>query len=206
MRNAKHWVVVGRPTAFLGLRSPTPNPMNSINSNMAEQQANPLQPIPPELDHLIHLNVEFRVLVCLGNGCRKAVSARGFVEHLRKIHKEKPPIRKKVYEYTEGFPHDYDYSNIQLPNDGLLPQPVIPIVDGFQCKDCGFKTQDHSNIRKHGNKVHNKKRIPNNELFQAVRLQSWFRDGKERYWIVDEGREGEQRENPQQSRTHQVLG
>ena len=79
---------------------------------MAEEQTDPLQPIPQGLDHLIHLNVEFRVLVCLGNGCRKAVSAKGFSAHLRNIHKEKPPIRKKVEEYVVGFPYNYDYSNI----------------------------------------------------------------------------------------------
>jgi hypothetical protein len=121
------------------------------------------------------------VLVCIGNRCRKAVSAKGFVEHLRKIHKEEPRIRRKVQEYVEGFPYNYDYSNIQLPKDGSAPQPIIPIVDGFRCKECSFVTQSRDAMKKHGNKVHNKKRVPDDELFQAARLQSWFRDGKERY-------------------------
>lgn len=36
------------------------------------------------------------------------------------------------------------------------------------------------------NKEHNKKRLKDDQLFTSVRLQSWFTEGKERYWIVDE--------------------
>jgi hypothetical protein len=44
-------------------------------------------------------------------------------------------------------------------------------------------------MRKHGNKVHNKKRVPNEDIFQAVRLQSWFGEKRERYWAVDESQQ-----------------
>jgi hypothetical protein len=47
-------------------------------------------------------------------------------------------------------------------------------------------TQDHSNIRKHANKEHGKKRVRDEEIFSMVQIQSWFRNGKERYWVVDE--------------------
>jgi hypothetical protein len=172
---------------------------------MAEQQTTPIEPVPQGLSELIALNVRYRVLLCLGHGCRKAVSPAGIVEHLRKIHKREPKIRKEVEEYVQLFPVQYDYSSVPLPQDRLAPQPVVPVVDGLQCKECGFKTQSRSKARQHANKDHNQKRIADEELFHHVRMQSWFRDGKERYWIVDEGREGEQRENLQQSRTHQVL-
>ncbi|KFY27816.1 hypothetical protein V493_03286 [Pseudogymnoascus sp. VKM F-4281 (FW-2241)] len=124
--------------------------------------------ILPPLAHLIHLNVEFKVLVCLGRGCHKAVSRAGLVEHLRKIHKEKPEIRKQVEEYTKKFPFDYNYSTIQLPVDGLAPQPIILIVNGLQCQYCQYRTQNRSNIKKHGNKEHGKKRVHDHELFTTV--------------------------------------
>jgi hypothetical protein len=47
-------------------------------------------------------------------------------------------------------------------------------------------------MRVHANQVHDQKRIASDELCRPVRLQTWFRDGKERYWVVDEARQVEQ--------------
>ena len=44
----------------------------------------------------------------------------------------------------------------------------------------------YSSIRTHCNKEHGLKREADEALYQRVRLQSWFRDGKERCWEVDE--------------------
>jgi hypothetical protein len=105
---------------------------------MMEHQANLLQPIPQILDHLVYLNVEFGVLVYLGNGCRKAVSPSAISEHLCKRHQTTPEIQKRVQEYIKEFPYMYNHSIVQLPKDGSALQPVIPIIDGFQCKHCTF--------------------------------------------------------------------
>jgi hypothetical protein len=129
------------------------------------------------------------VLLCVSPKYRKAVSPAGIVEHLRKIHKEKPSVRKQVQEFVAGIPWEYNYSTVKLPADGLAPQPIVPVAGGFRCQECPFKTQDHSNVRKHANKVHNKKRAAADELFEPVQLQSWFQDGKERYWTVDESQQ-----------------
>ena len=76
-----------------------------------------------------------------------------------------------------------------MPINGLALQPIIQVVDGFKCKDCLYITQDCSNIKKHRNKAHEKKRVADEDLFNPVRLQSWFWEGKERYWIVDESKQ-----------------
>jgi len=68
----------------------------------------------------------------------------------------------------------------------LAPQPTVEVVDGFLCRYCDYKTQDRSNMKKHGNKAHGKQRAKDEELFRAVRLQSWFQDSRQRYWVVDE--------------------
>jgi hypothetical protein len=78
-----------------------------------------------------------------------------------------------------------------LPADGLAPQPVIPIVDGFQCRQCPYHSQSRKKMKVHGNKEHSLKRIADDELFQPVRMQSWFGEGKERYWVVDEGQQAQ---------------
>jgi hypothetical protein len=62
----------------------------------------------------------------------------------------------------------------------------------LQCKHCAakpFKTQNRKAIKVHGNKEHGKKRVADEDLFDLVKLQSWFREGKERYWVVDDSKE-----------------
>jgi hypothetical protein len=103
---------------------------------------------------------------------------------LRRKHKVQLELRKQVDRYIEGFPFTYDYSTVLLPLEGSRLELVIDVVDGFRCKYCQqspYKTQDRSNARKHRNKVHNKKRAADEDLLDSVKLQSWFKGGKERY-------------------------
>jgi hypothetical protein len=145
--------------------------------------------IPSDLDHLIQLNVAYQVLICPHNECRKAVQPRAFSEHLRVQHQTPLRDRERVQEYISIFSWDYDFSTIQLPGDGSRPQPVVPVIDGFQCRTCPFKSSNRKSMKVHGNKEHQKQRVGDNELFRKVRLQSWFQDHRQRYWVVDEGEE-----------------
>jgi hypothetical protein len=129
------------------------------------------QPIPQALSHLIALNVEYGVLICVDSKCKHALEPTAIPWHLRDKHTTAVELQKQVEQYIEGFPFVYNHTSVPLPPSGLALQPIIPIVDGFQCKDCLFKTYDCSNIRKHGNKAHNKKKVPDEEMFQAARLQ-----------------------------------
>jgi hypothetical protein len=52
--------------------------------------------------------------------------------------------------------------------------------------------------------VHEKKRCADKELFKAVRLQSWFWEGKERYWVVDESKQDEQERQRRRAMTRDV--
>ena len=81
---------------------------------MAEQQQTRPVVVLPALGQLIAVNAEFEVLLCVNPKCRKAVSPAGAVEHLRKIHKEKPGIRKQVREFVTEIPWQYDYSSVKL--------------------------------------------------------------------------------------------
>ena len=84
------------------------------------------------------------------------------------------------------MPWAYNYSSIALPADGLAPQPVLPVVEGFYYLQCPFCTQSRKSIKVHGNRVHAMQRAEDAQLYYVVRLQTWFRDGKERYWVVDD--------------------
>jgi hypothetical protein len=44
-------------------------------------------------------------------------------------------------------------------------------------------------LKQHGNKIHQKKRVADEDLFHPVKLQSWFKEGKERYWVVDDSQQ-----------------
>ena len=52
------------------------------------------------LRDLLVVNRYFAVLVCLERVCGKAVSAAGYVEHHRKIHKTAPALRRQLAEYV----------------------------------------------------------------------------------------------------------
>jgi hypothetical protein len=147
------------------------------------------QPIPQALAHLVVLNIEYDMLICIGNGCKYALKPSAISRHLSIKHKTPIVLRKQVDQYIRAFPCTYDYNTVVLPPDGSAPQPVIPIVDGFQCRECAFKTQDRSNIRKHANQVHGKKRKADEDICRVVRLQSWFGEKRERYWVVDESQQ-----------------
>jgi len=145
-----------------------------------------VQPIPEVLEHLIALNVEFQVLVCTSPECQYAVSPVAISGHLFRKHQVKIELRKQVEQYVQLFPHLYNHVTIQLPENGSIPQPIIPVVNGFQCRKCPFKSQNRKAIREHGNKTHGKQREADQDIFTVARMQTWFRNGKERYWTVDE--------------------
>ena len=54
---------------------------------------------------------------------------------------------------------------VALPLDKSVSQLIILSVSRFVCKDCAFKFQSRDATRKHGNKVHNKKRVVNEDIF-----------------------------------------
>jgi Orsellinic acid/F9775 biosynthesis cluster protein D len=137
----------------------------------------------------VAVNIKYGILICLGNTCHRAVRPAGLAAHVRRKHKVPRDIWRQVEQYIKGFPFEYDYSSVPLPVDGLAPQPIIQVVDGLQCRHCTFKTQSRDAMKKHGNKEHSMQRVANDELFQPARLQSWFWDGKERYWVVDESQQ-----------------
>ena len=148
--------------------------------------------VPESLAHLVYLNLEFGVLLCLENSCCVAISPKGIVVHMQRYHYIEPKLRKELQEYIDqNFSELYYYNStsIRLPANGSTPQPILPIIDGFQCKLCtNFLSTNRRLLKVHGNKAHNLKRVVDEELFDHVRIQSWFRAKRERYWCYDSSR------------------
>jgi hypothetical protein len=160
------------------------------------------QPIPQALSHLITLNPEFSIIICVP--CQFAITPNAIVRHFQDQHQVDPTIRKQVKEYIEGYPFVYDHMSIELPQENSAPQPIIPVVDGFQCRTCPFKSQSRKKIKQHGNKEHEKKRVADEEVFRVVRVQSWFDDRRARYWVVDEAKGQQQARQVQRDHIRDV--
>jgi Mg-chelatase subunit ChlI len=47
-------------------------------------------------------------------------------------------------------------------------------------------------MKKHGNKIHDKRRVADEDLYQIVQLQSWFDDRRAQCWIVDQSKQDKQ--------------
>jgi hypothetical protein len=160
------------------------------------------QPIPQALTHLVALNMDFNVLICLQ--CKFAVTPSAIVRHLRDQHKTDIRLRKQVEEYVQEFLFIYDYVTVPLPEENSVPQPIIPVIDGFQCQACPFLTQSRKIVKAHGNSAHDKRRVVDEDLFHVVKLQSWFSEKKARYWVVDEAKGQEQERQARRVRTRDV--
>lgn len=160
------------------------------------------QPIPQALAHLIALNVEFCTLICLQ--CQYAQRPTYICRHLGDRHKVPIKLRKQVEDYTKGCPFEYDHTSVQLPSDGSAPQPIIPVLDGYKCKGCQFKTHGRDTARQHCNKDHNQKRTADEDMFELVKLQCWFGAKRGRFWIVDEAKGQEQERQARRARTRDV--
>ena len=135
---------------------------------MANQLAQLPLPLPEVLEQWLTLNAEFHVLICHSADCRQALSPGAISRHLRDKHQVKIELRKQADQYIEQWQWPYDFQSVPLPPDGSSPQPIIPVVDGYQCRDCKFATQSRKAGRVHGNIKHSKKQVKDEEIFQAV--------------------------------------
>jgi hypothetical protein len=157
------------------------NIIDSIIFNVAKMPPPVPPPVPLPLQPFIALNAEFKVLLCLGSGCQCVVQPAALSGHLYRKHQVRIEARKQVNEYVRQLGFNYDFQSVQLPKDGSTPQPILQVEDGFQCSHCHYFTRNRGVMRKHSNRVYDKKRVKDEEIFKAVRLQSWFREGKEQY-------------------------
>jgi hypothetical protein len=68
---------------------------------MAEDRPTRIDAVPLALGQLIAVNVEHKVLICLGSGCSCAVRPAGFLRHIcNKKHPSTKASRKQVKEYV----------------------------------------------------------------------------------------------------------
>ena len=150
--------------------------------------------IPAAVAHLIGINSEFAVLLCRSAGCRHAQTVRGIAEHLRKVHHESPALRREAEDFGWELARQdarflCSYTDVELPVNGSSPQHIVPVVDGYSCRFCGYLTVSRAQVRMHVNRVHSKPREEDDRISTRVRLQSWYGPKRERYWVVRDATE-----------------
>jgi hypothetical protein len=167
-------------------------------TNMAGQLA---PDVPDKLRSMIQLNPTYGVLICPHDRCRKAVRPSALTRHSHDEHRTTIRARQDLDAFIKKLAWKYDSQTVRLPPDGCKAQPIIPVGDGVECLFCiaesrqpTFKTRKQKSMRKmlkkHGNKVHKRYEVPDEELFREIRVQTWFRgNGEARCWRVDEGDE-----------------
>lgn len=146
----------------------------------------PPPPLPAPLEQWLALNLEFRVVVCHAPECHQALSPKSISRHLRDRHQAKREVQKQADAYIQRCAWVYDFQTVPLPPDASPPQPILPVLPGFQCVQCRFASRSRHNLRNHGRQEHLcDKRLPDAQLFRAVQLQTWFTEKRARYWVVD---------------------
>ena len=69
-------------------------------SRRSEAGVDTIEVLSP-LAHLIAVNIEFVVLLCIYPQCAHVQTTQGIAEHLRKGHHEKPTIRRQAQDFRE---------------------------------------------------------------------------------------------------------
>ena len=85
---------------------------------------------------ILYLN-EWKVLICLNERCKHALSPDGVALHLRTFHKDiyDLQIRRRITDYTNTLALIHP-SEIQIPMNTPSPIEGLGIHQGWKCKTC----------------------------------------------------------------------
>ena len=63
---------------------------------------------------MVALNIEYSVLICIGNRCKCALEPTTILWHLAIKHKTPIRLQKQVEQYVAAFLFKYDYKTVLL--------------------------------------------------------------------------------------------
>ena len=163
-----------------------PASQNAESSNSSPPVRSKLQAV--SLDNcadILCFLADFRVLVCKQH-CSGVVNLD---KHLLERHATPANVRKEILQRFARCER-LDPKDVELPE-----QPAQPIkelgapLDRLCCKTCSFLTVDKSVLRKHLKKNHQQAwKGEKSELFDSVKVQTFFRGGGlQKYFVVDLG-------------------
>lgn len=171
-------------------RATTPQQADSSNSTRSTLKI--AQKVTVDnCDNVFCFLPEFRVLVCRYH-CTGVVNLN---KHLSEQHATCAAVRKEIVQRFAQYER-VDPKAVELPEQPASPLAELGApLDGLCCKTCQFLTVNTSVLRIHLKKKHKQVwKSQKHELFQSVKVQTFFSSGGlQKYFIVDLV-EGENRE------------
>lgn len=168
---------------------------NSVNSNNKQKQEGKMSnedewglggDVKQEKwERYFIMNEEFNKVICIGAWCRRAIDKDDIEGHLKRRHKVKGLLRKRIARAIgEKVERGWGMSKEGIPVDGLGPQKGLRVFGGFQCKGCSsFKGLSKEEVEEHWVKEGHEE--IDGERTGEVQIQSWEGEIGER-WVVDE--------------------
>ncbi|KFX92855.1 hypothetical protein O988_07100 [Pseudogymnoascus sp. VKM F-3808] len=143
------------------------------------------QQVQAASERFIIMNEEYNKVICIGEGCRRAIKARAVQGHLTRKHHVEGVLSKRIAEVIgEEVGWRWRPSNKRLPVNGLGPQKGLEVFKRFQCRFCNeLPARTVEDVEHHLYEMH---RETEGHIWDEVPVQSWSGEGGDESWIVDE--------------------
>lgn len=148
---------------------------------------------------LLEYNSKYKVLIC--RECQYAIQKNALGSHLlrHKIYREERlSLLSTIHQLDIVDPGD-----LSLPSPSTSPVHALPVVSGYSCTmtGCGHLCASSKRMRRHWSDVHNVSG-PNDFASHArsVKLQTFFRGTKLKYFEVSVARAAESRSSDERGR------
>ncbi|KDN67858.1 hypothetical protein CSUB01_12155 [Colletotrichum sublineola] len=167
-------------------------------------RSNSSPPYPDGVNADLYLTFASQPRVALCTHCKQAVRTDGAVEsHFRQAHQLKGPTLRAVVnlalaEAAANGGSLEDPHTCELPPDGSPPLEGLPVLDGYGCGRCEYRTRSRKLIKLHAQQgVHGLGRpalaLPTEPYSRdrgpgwgAVAIQTLSRNKYARYWVVQQ--------------------
>ena len=143
------------------------------------------QQVQAALERFFIMNEEYNKVICIGEGCRKAIKAHAVQRHLQRRHNVGGVLSKRIADLIgEEVGWRWRPSNKRLPVNGLGPQKGLEVFMRFQCRFCNeLPARTVEEVEDHLYEMH---RETEGHTWDEVPVQSWGGEGTYECWVVDE--------------------
>ncbi|RDW81820.1 hypothetical protein BP6252_02932 [Coleophoma cylindrospora] len=149
----------------------------STSSMVPAATTSPANPRPDELWEYLP---DYRVVICVT--CRYAVQPNAISRHLKEVHHIQRSHRRPFMQYVSRFRLDQPQDVVQAKIRGF-PVPILPVLDGLQCKHegCFHLCASVKRMRTHWTSEHGRS---GRAIFDwhSVLLQTFFKGNLLRYF------------------------
>lgn len=134
--------------------------------------------------NLFEYNARYKILIC--RQCQYAVQKTAIESHLLR-HKIYRGHRRRLLSSISRL-ELLEPDRVTLPTADSPPLGILPVLPGFCCTaaECRYLAATHKRMRRHWTEVHHlDASVPlSSSYVRAVRLQTFFRGNKNRYFEV----------------------